>query len=92
VITVQRGDLRIDITAVGNLALSRKENLAFEMSGDVEEVLVEEGEFVEEGQVVARLGTSEWEREVATLENNLIKAKVSYTTAKVALEQAESAT
>ncbi len=93
VITVQRGDLRIDITAVGNLALSRTEDLAFDifyLEAAVEEVLVEEGDTVEEGQVVARLGTSEWERELATLESSVTKEKASYTTAIVTLEKAES--
>jgi len=93
VITVQRGDLRIDITAVGNLALSRTEDLAFDifyLEAAVEEVLVEEGDTVEEGQVVARLSTSEWGRELATLESSVTKEKASYTTAKVALEKAES--
>lgn len=90
VVTVRRGDLRTDITAVGNLAFSRKEDLAFEMAGDVEEVLVEEGETVEEGQVVARLGTSEWEKEMATLERSVLQAKVKYTNAIVALEETES--
>ncbi len=94
-VTVQRGDLRIDITAVGNLVLSRKEDLKIDLfykEGTVEEVLVEEGETVEEGQVVARVSTSEWEKELATLEHNVTKTKVSYTTAKVALDQAESQT
>ena len=59
VVTVQRGDLRIDITAVGNLELSLKENLSFDVAGYVEEVLVEEGEYVKEGQVLARVDTSE---------------------------------
>jgi len=92
VITVQRGDLRIDITAVGNLALSHKEDLAFEMAGDVEEVLVEEGEVVEEGQLLARLDTSAWESELATLERSVLTARTSYLNAIVALEQAESLT
>ena len=61
VATVQRGDLRIDITGVGNLALSQKDDLAFEMDGTVEEVLVEEADSVEEGQVLAKLVISEWE-------------------------------
>ena len=42
-VTVQRGDLIIDITAVGNLALSQTEDLAFEMAGTVEEAEVNEG-------------------------------------------------
>ena len=46
--TVQRGDLTVDITAAGNLALSLTEDLAFEMAGTVEEVLVEEGDSVKE--------------------------------------------
>ena len=31
VVTVQRGDLTVDITAVGNLALSTTEDLAFDL-------------------------------------------------------------
>jgi len=49
VVAVQRGDLTIDITGSGNLVLSLTEDLAFEISGTVEEVMVEEGESVEEG-------------------------------------------
>ena len=51
VVTVQRGDLIIDITASGNLSLSVKEDLTFEMSGTVEEILVEEGDEVKKGDV-----------------------------------------
>ena len=61
VVTVQRGNLVIDITAVGNLALSCTEDLAFEIAGTVEEVLVEEADSVEEGQVLAKLDIEEWE-------------------------------
>ncbi len=35
VVAVQRGDLTIDITAVGNLAFSHQEELTFEASGTV---------------------------------------------------------
>jgi RND family efflux transporter MFP subunit len=85
VATVQRGDLTVDITASGNLALSLKEGLAFEISGTVDEVLVEEGDSVEEGQVLARLDTSEWEKELITLEYNLLQAEQ-------ALDEAEGET
>lgn len=57
VATVQRGDLTIDITAVGNLALSQTEDLAFEIAGTVEEVLVNEGDSVTEGQELVKLST-----------------------------------
>ena len=92
IITVQRGDLIIDITASGNLALSLKEDLAFEIGGTeqdpvtVEEVLVEEGDSVAEGQVLARVDTTNLEqavevaeRSVRTAEIDLEKATDNYT-------------
>ena len=85
VVAVQRGDLVIDITASGNLALSLTEDLAFEISGTVEEVMVEDGDSVEEGQLLAKLDTSEWEKELITLEYNLLQAEL-------ALEKAEEQT
>ncbi len=82
VVTIQRGDLRIDITAVGNLALSLKENLAFEVPGTVEEVLVEEGETVEEGQVLVKLDTFELEQQLDALENQVTVAERQLTAAE----------
>jgi len=92
VVTVQRGDLTIDITASGNLALSVMEDLAFEMSGTVEEILVEEGDSVEEGQLLAKLDTSEWERELTSLELALLQAEINLKNAELALEKAEEGT
>jgi len=89
IVTVQRGDLTIDIAAAGNLALSLMEDLAFEMSGTVEEVLVEEGHSVEEGQVLAKLDTSEWDKELTKLEIDLLQAEINLRNAELALEQAE---
>jgi RND family efflux transporter MFP subunit len=89
---VQRGDLTVDITASGNLALSLKEDLAFEMAGTVEEVMVEEGESVENGQVLAKLDTSEWDNELTKLELALLDAEINLENAELALEQAEEDT
>ena len=89
IVTVQRGDLTIDIAAAGNLALSRTEDLAFEIAGTVEEVLVEEGDAVEEEQVLARLDTSEWDKELTNLEMNLVQADINLKNAELALKQAE---
>jgi HlyD family secretion protein len=82
VATVQRGDLTIDITAVGNLALSLTEDLAFEIAGTVEEILVKEGDAVEEGQMLAKLDTSEWDDQLKTLEKKLVTAKRTLLTAE----------
>ncbi len=89
IVTVQRGDLTIDITAAGNLSLSRTEDLAFEMAGTVEEVMVEGGYSVKEGEVLAKLDTSEWDKELTKLEIDLLQAEINLRNAELALEQAE---
>jgi len=89
VVTVQRGNLTIDIAAAGNLALSRAEDLAFEIAGTVEEVLVGEGDTVEEGQALAKLDTSEWEEQLEALEDNVVTAEQQLTAKQRDLVQAE---
>ena len=99
VVTVQRGNLVIDITAVGNLALSRTEDLAFDIfyqEATVEGVLVEEGDTVEEGQALAKLDTSEWEDNLSALEDqvtaeerDLLQAEINQLNAEIALEKAQ---
>ena len=90
--TVQGGNLTIEITGSGNLALSSTEDLTFEMAGTVQEVLVEEGDSVEEGQVIARLDTSEWENELTALELDLLQAKINLWNTELALDKAEEDT
>ena len=81
VATVQLGDLTVDIMASGNLALSRVEDLAFDIPGrageiTVEEILVEVGDSVEEGQLLAKLDTSEWDDMLVNLERDLLQANL----------------
>lgn len=87
--TVQRGNLVLDITAAGNLALSRTVDVAFEMAGTVEEMLVDEGEAVTEGQVLARLDTAEWEKQIKALEKSLVTVQRSLATKESAVTKAE---
>ncbi len=78
VITVQRGNLAIDITAVGNLALSLTDDLAFDIfynEATVAEVLVEEGDTVATGQLLATLDVSEWQDELGALEDKVTTAQ-----------------
>jgi HlyD family secretion protein len=58
----------------------------------VEEVLVEEGESVEEGQLLAKLDTSEWDDVLTALERDLLQAEINLKNAKLALERAEEET
>ena len=87
--TVETGNLTVEISGSGNLALSSTEDLTFEMAGTVQEVLAEEGDSVEEGQVLARLDTSEWEKELTALELSVLQAKINLDNAELDLERAE---
>ncbi|MFH1650618.1 MAG: HlyD family efflux transporter periplasmic adaptor subunit [Chloroflexota bacterium] len=87
--TVTRGNLSVEINAAGNLALSRTEDLAFEVAGTVEDISVSEGDAVTEGQELARLDTSEWDKQLKTLEKTLTTAQRSVTTRETALTSAE---
>ncbi len=86
VVTVQRGDLTIDITAVGNLAFSHREELTFEAPGIVGEVLVEAGDSVEEGQVLAKLDDTS----ITSLQEAVAQARVNLEDAEENLENAEN--
>ena len=92
IVTVQRGNLTVDITAVGNLALFRTEDLAFDIfyqEATVEEVLVEAGDMVKKGQLLAKLDASEWEDELSTLENGVTTAERQLTSAERQLTSKE---
>ncbi len=84
--TVQRGDLTIDITAVGNLAFSHREELAFEVSGTVSEILVEVGDFVEGGQALAKLDDTS----TLSLQKAVVQAEINLESAEENLEEAQN--
>ncbi len=81
IVTVKRGDVKLDITASGNLKTSHEANLTFGSSGTVQEVLVGIGDYVEEGEVIARIDT-------LALEQSLSQAQVNVKSAQLALERA----
>jgi multidrug efflux pump subunit AcrA (membrane-fusion protein) len=97
VVAVAPGDISINITAAGNLSYSQQEDLAFEMAGYVEEVSVEVGDSVAQGQVLATLDASDWEDSLAALQDkvtaaqrSLLQAQISLKNAQVALDNAEN--
>jgi multidrug resistance efflux pump len=77
----------LDTTLVveGRLVPSETVQIAFNSSGEVAEVLVEEGDVVESGQVLARLGNRE------TLESSLANARLELAAAGQELLTAEQA-
>ena len=55
VYTVQRGSLINEVSTNGNVLFASREALTFGTQGTLAELLVEEGDSVEEGQPLARL-------------------------------------
>jgi RND family efflux transporter MFP subunit len=82
IVTVGKGDIRIEITAGGNLKTSNEANLTFYSSGTVKEVLVEIGDSIAEGEVLARLDTLSLERSVQQAEIDVKSARMSLERAK----------
>jgi HlyD family secretion protein len=94
IVTVQRGNLTVDITASGNLALSVMQDLAFDIPSGfntttkpltVEEVLVGKGDSVEKGQVLVRLDASAWQDQLKSLEDAITSAERTVTSQQLTL-------
>jgi RND family efflux transporter MFP subunit len=55
---ISRGDLTITVSSDGNLVMPEAFDLKFGAPGNVEDVFVEEGDFVQEGKILATLDSS----------------------------------
>lgn len=69
--TVERGSIAATVNATGNVEANQQINLNFDSPGRVAEVLVEEGETVTAGQVLARLDTKDLEFAIAQAQANV---------------------
>jgi HlyD family secretion protein len=76
-IVVGRGDIQLTVSATGNVVPIRQSNLTFDQSGRVTEVLVEQDQPVQAGQVLARVDNSAEAANLAQAENNLKAADAS---------------
>lgn len=77
---VIRGDLIISVDASGNLEMPHKANLSFGTTGVVKEIMVDEGEEVSEGQILAKL-------DAPALEASVRMSQAEYEMAELALMQ-----
>lgn len=77
--TVEVGDLSVTVSATGVVAPARQVTLAFEMSAPVRDVLVQAGQPVRAGEVLARL-------DVADLEASLASARLALELQQIAYE------
>ena len=72
-VAVQRGTLLDDVTASGSVSFPELESLRFDISGTVGEVIVEEGEVVEEGQALILLN----DVTISSLESAVANAEIA---------------
>ncbi len=73
-----------EVPVTGRLVFPKRAELTFESSGDVGEILGADGEWVSEGQVLARLD----DVTVSGLEESLAQAELDLDQAKHSLEEA----
>jgi HlyD family secretion protein len=97
-VAVKRGNLSVDITAAGNLALAQTEdmpvNLFYQVGssgrgGTVGQVLVEVGDTVKKGQVLVSVDPTEWADQLQIVQDNVDTAQRNVTTKNTAVTDAE---
>jgi HlyD family secretion protein len=80
---VQRGDLRVTVSATGNLQPTNEVEVGSELSGLVTEVNVDNNDRVKKGQVLARIDT-------ARLQDAIAQSRASLQSAIASVAQAEA--
>jgi len=84
---VTRGDLVVSVSVSGNLEMPHKTDLSFGTTGMVAEVLVDEGDKVVKGQLLAKLEASSLELSVEMAQDRCEAAQVEYEMAENKLVQ-----
>ena len=84
-IPVQYGNLVNQVSTNGSLVFPNRETLTFGVQGTVDEVLVEEGQQVQEGQELANLDQTT----VVSLEKAVAQARINVRSAEEALAKAQ---
>ena len=71
VVTVQRSNLAVTVSVDGNLVMPQAFDLHFGAPGDVKDVLVEEGDHVKAGTILARLDDTAQRLDIMSANNNV---------------------
>ena len=75
-VAVKRGDMVVNVSVDGNLEMTDYYNLRFASSGEVKQVLVEEGDQVKQGQLLAYLDDTTQRLDVKSA-NNAVQSSLS---------------
>lgn len=91
--TVTRGDIENAITAVGTLSALRSINVGAQVSGQLKAVKVEIGDQVKEGQFIAEIDPSPFEKkvEIASAQLDNLKAQLLSKEAQLTLKKLNAA-
>jgi RND family efflux transporter MFP subunit len=89
IIEVKRGDLVVTVSADGKLTLPGQRELTFATGGTIAEILVEEGDTVTKGQVLARLDTVDLKRAVVAREQAVKSAELAVRNVEIDLKRVE---
>lgn len=80
-VTVGRGDVASTVTATGSITADATVKVSFEVSGELVEIYVDEGDHIEAGDPIAAIDDSD-------LQDAVANAEIGVEQARIALEQA----
>ncbi len=87
---VRRDMLTVTVAATGTVQPTKQVDISSELSGMINEVLVDYNDLVEEGTVLAKLDTTKLEAQVANAEASLAAAKARVVQAKGNLSESQT--
>jgi HlyD family secretion protein len=87
---VERGDIRVVISATGTLSAISTVDVGSQISGLVTEVLADFNDHVDEGQVLARIDPSTYEAQINQGSAAVASARANLASAQAALRNAET--
>lgn len=87
---VERGNIRVAISATGSLSATSTVVVGSQISGQVTDVLVDFNDSVERGQVIARIDPSSYQAQIEQGHAQIASARASLAQAQAALANAEA--
>jgi HlyD family secretion protein len=87
---VERGDIRVSISATGTLSAISTVDVGSQISGQVTDVLVDFNDRVTKGQVIARIDPSTYQAQITQGSAQIASARANLATAQATLRNAEA--
>jgi HlyD family secretion protein len=87
---VARGNLTVTVSATGKLAPGNKVDVGTEVSGKVDQILVDSNDRVKKGQLMAVINTDTVEAQLEQYRATLAQSRASLATARATLQQHEA--